>query len=217
MWILRLFGYSHIGNAGLYTSTLKGDEMDRERMRPYVGQRIKAAGIFQKTDRWRDRDVDIRRACIQDVEIDGEVVAQHVWIRGASHWERFVARCGSRVGFTALVVAYRSTTTGKDNFCLEAASDPTFLHLPVLKIPSSYRAPSSSDRGGCSDVVKLSERLPVQVVDEHLLKEVIKFVDLCGGDKQSALRAAKAAAAVSLPPVELVRFLELQCVGVSYG
>ena len=109
----------------------------REKLKPLVNKRVQVRGTFTKWDsHWKTGIRQTGRACVTNPEIDAEVVCQHVWVVDAPHWKEYQEATGSQVVFDAVVQKYTDRITGKTNYCLGNASDPTFLHQPpALTIP----------------------------------------------------------------------------------
>jgi hypothetical protein len=112
----------------------------RENLKPLVGRRVKVRGVFSK---WDDHFVrngrQVGRACIQQPEIEGEVVARYVWVVAVPHWRQFRHAIGSQVSFDAVVQTYSNRIDNETNYCLGNAGDLTILHPVALAIPDPPR------------------------------------------------------------------------------
>jgi hypothetical protein len=61
----------------------------REKMIPLVGKRITVRGSLEKFGDWTKNYRDVGRACIVDPEMNGEVLADHVWVTDVRHWRQY--------------------------------------------------------------------------------------------------------------------------------
>lgn len=106
----------------------------REILKPLLNKRVRVRGIFAKwDDHWVIHRKQVGRVCIRQPEIDGEVVAQYVWVVGVPHWKQYRDALGSQVIFEAVVQC--TTRFDETNYCLGNADDLTVLHPPALAIP----------------------------------------------------------------------------------
>jgi hypothetical protein len=181
----------------------------RTKLAPHLRKRVKFRGTFDRMDIWLENKIDVRRACVKRLEIDGEFIADHVWIIGAVHWERVSNRCGEQVEFTALVQSY--STGDEVNYCLHLADDPKFLHLPMLKIGGN-RLPMKSAKELVDAAELAKSQPPPQVAVAatptalQTLVAVKTFIKLCGGlDKADRILAALAE--LPIPVSELPEWL----------
>ena len=82
-----------------------------------------------------------------DAEVDGEVLAQHVWAIDVPHWLQYKHDLGKQVEFTALVKIY-TDRDGVISYSLTNADDLTFLHSPpALAIPDSSAVENPPQQG----------------------------------------------------------------------
>jgi hypothetical protein len=102
----------------------------REKLIPYLGKRVKVRGVLGKWGDWMRNYRDVGRVCIQSPEIDGEVVADYVWVTDVPHWQHLRQNEGEQVEFEAVVSKYLQRSDRKTNYCLTSAGDPTLLHQP---------------------------------------------------------------------------------------
>jgi hypothetical protein len=108
----------------------------REKLKPLLGTRVQVRGTFAKwEDHWVKNHRQVGRVCIQQPEINGEVVAQYVWVVAVPHWKEFRNELGSQVIFDAVVQGYSDRVSGKTNYCLGNAGELTVLHRIALAIP----------------------------------------------------------------------------------
>jgi hypothetical protein len=180
----------------------------REKLKPFMGTRIIIRGVLNGFGWFVDPKSrkEIGRACIAHPELDGEVVASHVWVVGTLHWEqRHRHDIGKQVEFTAVVGSYPDTKLGgARNYNLVSPDDLKLLHAPpALPIPDPPDdAPEPEPP--CEDV---GDALPV--ANGHgleKLKQVTQFLKRIGGQKQ-ACRAADALESVTMPLPELIQWI----------
>jgi hypothetical protein len=108
----------------------------RETLKPLLNKRVQIRGTFAKwEDHWLRNHRQVGRVCITQPEIEGQVVAQYVWVVAVPHWKQFRDAVGSQVIFDAVVQSYSDRVTQKTNYCLGNAGELTVLHWPALAIP----------------------------------------------------------------------------------
>lgn len=119
----------------------------RENLKPLLNTRVKVRGTFSK---WDDHFVklgrQVGRACIQQPEIEGEVVARYVWVVAVPHWRQFRDEIGSQVSFDAIVQSYPNRIDNETNYCLGNAGELTVLHPIALTIPDPPQEEDFTDR-----------------------------------------------------------------------
>jgi hypothetical protein len=107
----------------------------REKLKTLVRQRVRIRGTLAKFAEWIRNHRDVGRACIADPEMNGEIVAHHVWVTDAPHWLQHKGDVGHQVEFEAVVKVY-TDRGGETNYCLGSADMLQVLHTPVaLTIP----------------------------------------------------------------------------------
>ena len=151
----------------------------REKLKPLLDKRVEVRGTFAKwEDHWMNNHRQVGRVCIQQPEIDGEVVAQYVWVVAVPHWKQFRDAVGSQVVFDAVVQSYQDRASGKKNYCLGNAGDLTVLHWPALAIP---------DRPQTKDVAeKRVEPKPAPAPEPHpnpieAIRQITVWAKAAGG------------------------------------
>lgn len=85
-------------------------DTDPERldMQPYLNRRTKAAGMFVRFDQWDDYGTNRQypTARLDDLEIDGKVVAPHIWLHRAQALVAMDPARGNRIEFDGVVTRY---------------------------------------------------------------------------------------------------------------
>jgi hypothetical protein len=111
----------------------------REKLKPLLGRRVNIRGVFAKwDDHWMRNYRQTGRACIQDAEIDCEIVSRHVWVTDVPHWKQHRGAVGSQVVFDAVVQSYIDKSTQKTNYCFGNAATTIWSPDPG---PTSYVLP----------------------------------------------------------------------------
>jgi hypothetical protein len=177
----------------------------REKLKPYLAKRIKIRGCLSKFDLWTDRRTnrEIGRACISNPELDGEVIASHVWVMNVKHWPR--SEKGKQVEFEAVVNQYADAKVGGNNYHL---INPDDLH--ILHDPPAFRI---SDLPPDEDVRPQQEALPVPtnkpVTNDPLetVRQVRAFTKAVGGQEQ-AENVAKALEDVKISLPDLITWIK---------
>jgi hypothetical protein len=98
----------------------------RTKLAPHLGHRVKIRGLL---DAWR-ADQKGTRACVNDPEMDGEIISTHVWVLRPTPQQQWEAAVGQEVTFTAVVRDYHNAD-GR-NYCLRHPSDLTLVNPPAL-------------------------------------------------------------------------------------
>ena len=142
------------------------------------------------------------RACISDPEIDGEVVADHVWVLEIPHWLQHKDQIGEQVEFTAIPKPYQEKVGGQ-NYCLSQADALQFLHRPpALSIPDFL------DDEECCSEPEMAEDSPAQTINPfNVIREVKTFAKMCGG-LEKAEQTALAFQSLTIPISQLVAWLK---------
>ena len=174
----------------------------REKLAPHVAKRVQVRGQLTKFDSWIERYRDIGRACISDPEIDGEVIAHHVWVFGVGHWLDHKPNVGKQVEFEAIVSPY-TDKAGKQNYCLRNPDELIVLYAaPALMIPEpphEYETPAPEPEP--------DDDAPERMDPLQIMREVKTFTKECGGLEQ-AERIALALQNVTIPLPYLIEWLK---------
>lgn len=96
----------------------------REALAAYLNQRITVQAVFQ---RFGFTTEGRRVACFEQVEIEGAVVAQHVWIPFGSPLKRLHLKRGCRVEFEARVHKYVKNDFATFHYGLDDIQSPKLL------------------------------------------------------------------------------------------
>jgi hypothetical protein len=178
----------------------------REKLKPLVGKRIKVRGGLVNFGAWTRNYRDVGRACISYPEINGEVLAEHVWVTEVPHWLKYKCSVGEQVEFSAVVIRY-SDKNGTTNYCLTNADELCFLTTPpALPIPDppvdEMPEPEQND-----------DPPPEPIGDEPLgdplemMRQAKHFAKVCGSLEQ-AERIAEAVQRVTAPLPELIAWIK---------
>lgn len=82
---------------------------DRPKLTPYKDRRIHVSGLVDANDNWHDWKThrNYRTMCLVDVEVDGALVADHVWLHRVDDvFDQVKPRKGDRIRVSALVKEY---------------------------------------------------------------------------------------------------------------
>jgi hypothetical protein len=173
----------------------------REKLKPHLGKRIKVRGCLSKFDLWSIQYREVGRACISEAEVDGEVVADHVWVMAVQHWMSHKTDIGKQVEFTSIVAPY-SDKRGHRNYHLTNPDELQVLHdPPALRLggpPDDEELPMTEEKAGVTD----SMRDPLET-----LRQVKEFTKAIGGQEQAA-KVAAALESVTLPVPQLVSWIK---------
>jgi hypothetical protein len=186
----------------------KMDEI-REKLKPHLGKRVKIRGSLSAFSDWTHKYRDIGRACISQPEMDGEVIASHVWVMGVQHWLDHKADIGKQVEFEAVVNQYADPKVGGNNYYLINPDE-----LRILHDPPAFRI---SDPSPDVEVRHQQEELtvPNNVPDDkpvandplEVLHQVKSFVKAVGGQEQAEI-VATALEAVTIPVLDLIAWIK---------
>jgi hypothetical protein len=177
----------------------------REKLKPYEGKRIKIRGCLSAFADWMHKYRDIGRACIAQPELDGEVVADHVWVMGVQHWLGHKGDIGKQVEFSAVVKPYQDMKMAHRNYHLINPDE-----LVVLHDPPAFRFPTPQ---ADEDIPPPEEEAPVtdekQVEPPPLetLRQVKGFTKAVGGQEQ-AEKVVEALEAVTIPVPDLIAWVK---------
>jgi hypothetical protein len=113
------------------------DELRIEKLAQYDGKRIKFRGTL---DDWADWDESYgrvySRACLTNVEKDGELIAHHVWVIRAEPLEVLEPKIGDTVELTGIVKAFpRKKDNGQIDYCVHCPEDVRVVSVPARTIP----------------------------------------------------------------------------------
>lgn len=90
---------------------------DRPKLAPYKGRRIHVSGLVDGSDNWHDWKThrNYRTMCLVDVEVDGALVADHVWLHRVDEvLAKVKPTKGERIRVSALVKEYTKTLPEAD-------------------------------------------------------------------------------------------------------
>jgi hypothetical protein len=178
----------------------------REKLKPFVGKRIKVRGALVSFADWIRNYRDVGRACISCPEHNGDVLAEHVWVTDVPHWLNYKCNLGAQVEFTAVVKRYLDRDSGV-NYCLTNADDLVLLHNPpalAIPDPPEEEIPQSEQNDSPPP-----EAVNDKVVGDPLetIREVKRFCKDCGGFDQ-AERMAEAMKALTIPIPQLIAWIK---------
>jgi hypothetical protein len=183
------------------------NDRPREKLRPYVGKRIRFRGTLGDFKDWRENYHEVGRACLVQPEIDGEVVCHHVWVLNVLHWERRKEDMGKQVEFDAVVRSYKKGE-GETDYSLTNPGELHFLHeAPAVKIPE----PRAEEHPPATEMTVAATATATPKPDADpldTLRQVKAFAKAVGGLEQ-AEQAAAALEDVTLPAGELLRWLRV--------
>jgi hypothetical protein len=174
----------------------------REKLKPFVGKRITIRGCLAAFSDWIQNYRDVGRACISLPEMEGEVVADHVWVMGVQHWFQHKEDIGQQVEFTAVVKPYTDSKARGTNYHLTNPDELQVLHGPpalrIPDLPDDEALLIPDDKAGN----------PEQVQDPlEVLRQVKAFTKAIGGQDQ-AEKVAIALEAVTIPVPELITWVK---------
>jgi hypothetical protein len=115
------------------------DELRIKKMAQYSGTRIKLRGTLDGWDKWyQSHGREYRRACLVNVETDGELVAGHVWVIRAEPVAEVGAEEGDVVELTGLVKPYKRKADegGATDYCIFYPEGVRLVNAPALVIPA---------------------------------------------------------------------------------
>jgi len=155
----------------------------RESLKPFVGKRINILGCLARFDSWTRNYRDVGRACISDPEVDGQVVADHVWVTEIPHWRDHKNDLGRQVQFSAVVKPY-TDRSGTTNYALANADKLILLYDPAVRIPDfpdDESANADLNEGSRPQAaIERAENDPIEVI-----RQVKKLGKSCGGLEQA--------------------------------
>jgi hypothetical protein len=173
----------------------------REKLKPHLAKRIKIRGRLSEFSGWMQKYRDIGRACIAQPELDGEVVADHVWVMGVQHWQSHKADIGKQVEFTAVVNPYQDMKTGRRNYHLINPDELVVLHdPPAFRYPDP---PAQEDTAPPEEVLPATDEKPLAQAPLETLRQVKVFITAVGGQEQ-AEKVMGALEAVTIPLPDLI-------------
>jgi hypothetical protein len=177
----------------------------RVNLAPYVGHRVEVRGLLTIIK----NDHKGSRGCIKEPEVDGEVVASHIWCMPITQdWPDLE---GEMVTFSAIVRPYKNA--GGRNYCLSNPLDLKTINPPALKIPQPVIPVVLPDKKEQETPVESPTRLalasipaPTSSPEDFFagLRSAKQFAVACGG-AGAALRIIECLP--PLPPERLKAYL----------
>jgi hypothetical protein len=163
----------------------------REKLKPFQNKRVTVHGTLVEYGLWTQNYREVGRFCIEEVEMNGEVVCDHVWVMGTNHLER--CELGRRVELDAMVNQYADHAIGGNNYGLKNPSKLVLLDKPVaLTIPHSVASTTSDPPEEIPMLTNgQTDRLDVKNVTDHtaggldMAKTAMAFIKAAGGLKRA--------------------------------
>ena len=177
----------------------------REKMKAFVGKRMKVRGTLFGFGEWTFNYRDIGRACIAHPQIAGEVMADHVWVLGTKRWCEHKGAIGKQVEFNATVGIYDDKKRGSTNYHLIHPDDLQVIHdPPALRIPDP---PADEVISLVQENVTMIDKTPIDQDALEILRQVKTFTKAVGGQDQ-ALNVMRALEEVAIPLPDLIAWIK---------
>jgi len=131
--------------------------------------------------------------------MNGEVVADHVWVMGVTHWHKHKEEVGKQVEFNAIVRPYSDGSV--TNYNLVNPDELVFLHEPpALTIPD----PPDDETISVSEPSEDSQ--PEPEVSLQAMRQAKTLAKVCGGFDE-AERFVEAMQNVTIPLPQLLEWI----------